>query len=95
LAHEGIDARGDQACESTQREMRQGDDKFSQFYRKTKQELKPKPAPESPRPGAADCSGKTIKSALAGLGAEFILRVFQKFCGGNSFECAICVVSFS
>jgi hypothetical protein len=54
---------------------------FSFQNRKTKQKLKPKPAPEPPRPGAAVCSGKPIKSALAGLGAEFILRVFQKFCG--------------
>jgi hypothetical protein len=38
-------------------------------FRKTKQKLKPKPAPESPRPGAADSGGKTIKSARAGLGS--------------------------
>jgi hypothetical protein len=38
-------------------------------FRKTKKGLKPKPVPESPRPGAADCSGKIIKSALAVLGS--------------------------
>jgi hypothetical protein len=49
----------------------QGDAFFSHIhnFRKTKQKLKPKPAPESPRPGAADSGGKIIKSALAGLGS--------------------------
>jgi hypothetical protein len=52
-------------------ELPQGGDFFSYIhnFRKTKQILKPKPAPESPRPGAADSRGKTIKSALAGLGS--------------------------
>ena len=52
-------------------ELPEGDDKFSHIhnFRKTKQNSKPKPAPESPRPGAADCRGKIIKSALAGLGS--------------------------
>ena len=43
-----------------------GDDFFPEHnFRRPTQELKPKPAPESPRPGAADSGGNAIKSALA------------------------------
>ena len=74
---EGIESkhtRPSRELAHTYSELPQGDDKFSHIhnFRKTKQKLKPKPAPEYPRPGAADCpdcSGEVIKSALAGLGS--------------------------
>jgi hypothetical protein len=60
-------------------ELRQGDD----FFRKTKRKLKPKPALESPRPGAADSGGKPIKSALAGLGSLVHLADVPKILRGK------------
>jgi hypothetical protein len=71
-------------AEHVRSELPQGDDFFpAPHLSQNKTELKPKPAPESPRPGAADSGGQASKSALA----EFVLRMFQKSCGENPFEC--------
>jgi hypothetical protein len=42
---------------------------FRKTFAKQNKNQNPKPAPESPRPGAAGSGGKATKSALAGLGS--------------------------